>query len=363
MAKSFASVEWLSQSSHREDNMKTSLTLKDQQTTCNTWTPVMRSIPRIAHVAPYPGTQRLTSPGNNHASFYLWDIEQSTKDKVQSYTLDSQRASPSNKLSKEDIEASCSPIHNGQYNTSENFVISSQGSNISQDVPSSSQESYESQEQRSFTEDFSHSGCSPSTESGYDSETSCSRATTPISGGAEESSDTSDEEGKVGRRLRTAFTTEQITTLENTFQKHRYLGASERRKLAAKLQLSEVQIKTWFQNRRMKHKREIQEGRQVQFHPAQFYSMYGYSAQPVPPYQYTHSGQQLHVQNPLVDPMSYNYQSPSAAFDSMNAFSPQSVQVMYLPQQAFMPPAVHHEEQQFARLAYQTPLFSFESYD
>ncbi|XP_032922482.1 homeobox protein vent1-like [Catharus ustulatus] len=61
------------------------------------------------------------------------------------------------------------------------------------------------------------------------------------------------------RRARTAFTAEQVCRLEKTFQRHKYLGATERRKLAAALQLSEIQIKTWFQNRRMKLKRQIQD--------------------------------------------------------------------------------------------------------
>ncbi|NWH56053.1 VENT1 protein, partial [Geococcyx californianus] len=59
------------------------------------------------------------------------------------------------------------------------------------------------------------------------------------------------------RRARTAFTSEQVCQLEKTFLRQKYLGASERRKLAAALQLSEIQIKTWFQNRRMKLKRQI----------------------------------------------------------------------------------------------------------
>ncbi|NWS74568.1 VENT1 protein, partial [Crotophaga sulcirostris] len=58
------------------------------------------------------------------------------------------------------------------------------------------------------------------------------------------------------RRPRTAFTSEQVCRLEETFQRQKYLGASERRKLAADLQLSEIQTKTWFQNRRMKLKRQ-----------------------------------------------------------------------------------------------------------
>ncbi|XP_049592185.1 ventral expressed homeobox [Syngnathus scovelli] len=61
------------------------------------------------------------------------------------------------------------------------------------------------------------------------------------------------------RRVRTKFTPEQINNLESTFNKHQYLGSSQRRKIAMKLHLSETQVKTWFQNRRMKLKRELHE--------------------------------------------------------------------------------------------------------
>ncbi|XP_063526489.1 homeobox protein VENTX isoform X2 [Pongo pygmaeus] len=58
-------------------------------------------------------------------------------------------------------------------------------------------------------------------------------------------------------RVRTAFTTEQVRTLEGVFQHHQYLSPLERKRLAREMQLSE--IKTWFQNRRMKHKRQMQD--------------------------------------------------------------------------------------------------------
>uniref|UniRef100_A0A8B9HYC7 Homeobox domain-containing protein n=1 Tax=Anser brachyrhynchus TaxID=132585 RepID=A0A8B9HYC7_9AVES len=74
------------------------------------------------------------------------------------------------------------------------------------------------------------------------------------------------------RRARTAFTAEQVCRLEKTFQRQKYLGASERRKLAAALQLSEIQIKTWFQNRRMKLKRQIQDHQHSLVSPAPLYS-------------------------------------------------------------------------------------------
>ncbi|XP_067909435.1 homeobox protein vent1-like [Heterodontus francisci] len=67
------------------------------------------------------------------------------------------------------------------------------------------------------------------------------------------------------RRMRTAFTAQQIHKLEKKFKRHTYLGAAERSKLAALLHLSETQVKTWFQNRRMKLKRQLQDLCSVSF--------------------------------------------------------------------------------------------------
>uniref|UniRef100_A0A8C5TVY9 VENT homeobox n=1 Tax=Malurus cyaneus samueli TaxID=2593467 RepID=A0A8C5TVY9_9PASS len=83
------------------------------------------------------------------------------------------------------------------------------------------------------------------------------------------------------RRARTAFTSEQVCRLEKTFQRHKYLGATERRKLAASLQLSEIQIKTWFQNRRMKLKRQIQDHQHSLVSPVPLYA-YAPGTSPAP---------------------------------------------------------------------------------
>ncbi|XP_017818903.3 homeobox protein VENTX [Callithrix jacchus] len=58
---------------------------------------------------------------------------------------------------------------------------------------------------------------------------------------------------------RRALSTEQVRALEGVFRHHHYLGPLERKRLARELQLSEVQVKMWFQNRRMKHKQEVQD--------------------------------------------------------------------------------------------------------
>uniref|UniRef100_G3N725 Posterior neuron-specific homeobox n=1 Tax=Gasterosteus aculeatus TaxID=69293 RepID=G3N725_GASAC len=56
-------------------------------------------------------------------------------------------------------------------------------------------------------------------------------------------------EGK-RRRVRTAFTVEQLRILERSFRTSHYLSVLERHAVASALRLSETQVKIWFQNRR-----------------------------------------------------------------------------------------------------------------
>ncbi|CAN0462107.1 unnamed protein product, partial [Rangifer tarandus platyrhynchus] len=59
---------------------------------------------------------------------------------------------------------------------------------------------------------------------------------------------------KKGRRSRTVFTELQLMGLEKRFEKQKYLSTPDRIDLAESLGLSQLQVKTWYQNRRMKRR-------------------------------------------------------------------------------------------------------------
>ncbi|XP_017364229.1 transcription factor LBX2 [Cebus imitator] len=67
--------------------------------------------------------------------------------------------------------------------------------------------------------------------------------------------------GRKRRKSRTAFTAQQVLELERRFVFQKYLAPAERDGLATRLGLANAQVVTWFQNRRAKLKRDVEEMR------------------------------------------------------------------------------------------------------
>ncbi|XP_021938441.1 homeobox protein B-H1-like, partial [Zootermopsis nevadensis] len=93
---------------------------------------------------------------------------------------------------------------------------------------------------------------------------------------------------KKQRKARTAFTDHQLQTLEKSFERQKYLSVQDRMELAAKLSLTDTQVKTWYQNRRTKWKRQTAVGLELLAEAgnyAAFQRLYG-----GPPYGCCHNG-------------------------------------------------------------------------
>ncbi|KAG7165068.1 ventral anterior homeobox 2-like [Homarus americanus] len=80
-----------------------------------------------------------------------------------------------------------------------------------------------------------------------------------VNGGVHSSGNSGSSAKAKVKRVRTIFTAEQLERLEAEFARQQYMVGPERLYLAAALNLTEAQVKVWFQNRRIKWRKQYME--------------------------------------------------------------------------------------------------------
>ena len=134
------------------------------------------------------------------------------------------------------------------------------------------------------------------------------------------------------RKARTAFTDYQLQTLERSFEKQKYLSVQDRQELAAKLNLTDTQVKTWYQNRRTKWKRTTSVGLELLAETGNYSALQALYRSPYPGYP-----------SPLlagagISPLEMYYRQAAAASAALSAAGAAAKSPFHFPMFGSRPP-------------------------
>lgn len=103
--------------------------------------------------------------------------------------------------------------------------------------------------------------------------------------------------GKKVRKPRTIYSSLQLQALHQRFQQTQYLALPERADLAAKLGLTQTQVKIWFQNKRSKYKKIMKHGSGSEGEHLHSTSSISPCSPGLPPLWEVSKGSQMHPNN------------------------------------------------------------------